>query len=139
MKKITALITVLALLLSLCACGIDPSINDDPENSTKPSAVSDGKLRLAYSKAERLDPFTASSAINLQILGLLYDGLYKLDKSYQPVPVAAKNAIVSGNTVNVTLAETYFSDGTAVTANVPRVSVPVLSKTTRSVLASISR
>lgn len=117
MKKITALITVLALLLSLCACGIDPSINDDPENSTKPSAVSDGKLRLAYSKAERLDPFTASSAINLQILGLLYDGLYKLDKSYQPVPVAAKNAIVSGNTVNVTLAETYFSDGTAVTAN----------------------
>ena len=94
MKKITALITVLALLLSLCACGIDPSINDDPENSTKPSAVSDGKLRLAYSKAERLDPFTASSAINLQILGLLYDGLYKLDKSYQPVPVAAKNAIV---------------------------------------------
>lgn len=28
---------------------------------------------------------------------------------------------------------------TAVTANVPRVSVPVLSKTTRSVLASISR
>ena len=107
MKKITALITVLALLLSLCACGIDPSINDDPENSTKPSAVSDGKLRLAYSKAERLDPFTASSAINLQILGLLYDGLYKLDKSYQPVPVAAKNAIVSGNTVNVTLAETY--------------------------------
>lgn len=33
------------------------------------------------------------------------------------VPVAAKNAIVSGNTVNVTLAETYFSDGTVVTAN----------------------
>ena len=79
MKKITALITVLALLLSLCACGIDPSINDDPENSTKPSAVSDGKLRLAYSKAEQLDPFTASSAINLQILGLLYDGLYMLE------------------------------------------------------------
>ena len=47
MKKITALITVLALLLSLCACGIAPSINDDPENSTTPSAESDGKLRLA--------------------------------------------------------------------------------------------
>lgn len=117
MKKIIAFILISALLLSLCACGIDPSINDDPENTTVASAVSDGKLRLAYSKAEQLDPFTASSAINLQILGLMYDGLYKLDKSYQPIAVAAKSAIVSGNTVNITLAETFFSDGTAVTAN----------------------
>lgn len=117
MKKIIAFILISALLLSLCACGIDPSINDDPKNTTVASTVSDGKLRLAYSKAEQLDPFTASSAINLQILGLMYDGLYKLDKSYQPIAVAAKSAIVSGNTVNITLAETFFSDGTAVTAN----------------------
>lgn len=117
MKKIISIFAILLLLLSACSCGIDPSITDDPEDTTVQNAAADGKLRLAYSKSESLDPFKASSTTNLQILGLMYDGLYKLDKAYEPVPVAAKSAIVSGNTVNVTLAETYFSDGTAVTAN----------------------
>ncbi len=117
MKKIISLITVLMLLLSLCACGIDTVTVNSPEETTVEGTVTQSKLRLAYSKSESLDPFKASSATNLQILGLMYDGLYKLDKSYEPIPVAAKGAIVSGNTVTVTLAQTWFSDGTAVTAN----------------------
>lgn len=117
MKKIISIFAVLLLLMSVCSCGIDPTVIQDPEETTAENTLADGKLRLAYSKSESLDPFKASSATNLQILGLMYDGLYKLDKAYEPVPVAAKSAIVSGNIVNVTLAETYFSDGTAVTAN----------------------
>lgn len=117
MKKIISLITVLIILLSLCSCGIDTTIINPPEETTVENTVTQSKLRLAYSKSESLDPFKATSATNLQILSLMYDGLYKLDKAYEPIPVAAKGAIVSGNTVNVTLSQTCFSDGTAVTAN----------------------
>ena len=118
MKKIAALILIFSLLAAaFYGCKKEPDVIDDPHIVTNLNEGSASTLKLAYSKADMLDPFTCTMSANIQILGLVYDSLYKLDKSYEPVPVIAKSAIVSGTTVNVTLDSVKFSDGTALTAN----------------------
>ncbi len=117
MKKIAVLI----LILSLAFTAFN-GCESKTENTTDPAFVSnldntnEGILKLAYSKADMLDPYSATMTANLQILGLVYDGLFKLDKSYTPVPVIAESVIVSKTSVNVTIGSTVFSDGSPVTA-----------------------
>lgn len=118
MKKIAALILAVSMMFTLCCgCEDNPSETKDPVLITNLNSSTEGTLKLAYSKADMLDPFTCSMSVNAQILGLIYDGLYKLDKSYQPIPVIAKSSIVSGTAINVTLDAVKFSDGTAVTSS----------------------
>ncbi len=118
MKKTLAIILIISLITTFFA-GCDDTVTQIPEK-TPDSPIftqSEGMLKFAYTKADTLNPFTCKTTANLQILGLIYDGLYSLDKNYEPVPVIAKSSIVSGTTVNVTLNDVYFSDGTKVTAN----------------------
>lgn len=117
MKKAAALILILSLIFTVfCSCDgqsepeIDPAIVSNLDNTKE------GTLKLAYSKADMLDPFTATMTANIQILGLIYDGLFKLDKGYEPVPVIAKSGTVGGTSVNVNIDTVVFSDGSAVTA-----------------------
>lgn len=118
MKKIAASILIFSILLTAFAgCKETTVDNPEPVGVSNISNQKEGTLKLAYSKADLLDPFTSSMSANLQVLGLVYDGLYKLDKSYEPIPVIAKSAITSGTTINVTLSSAVFSDGTAITAN----------------------
>lgn len=118
MKKIAALILIFSMIFTLLyGCKDTKTERTDPDMVSNVANQSEGTLKLAYSKADMLDPFTASMTANIQILGLAYDGLYKLDKSYEPKPVIAKNAIISGSTINVTLDSAVFSDGSTVTAN----------------------
>lgn len=117
MKKSIVFLLLISLIASmLCSCDNDNIIS--PEETTSPSGFTqtEGVLNLAYTKSDTLNPYTTSTTANLQILSLVYDGLYKLDKAYEPVPVIAKSSIVSGTTVNVTLNNVSFSDGTPVTA-----------------------
>ena len=118
MKKFAALIIVFSIILTaLCGCKNNTDETNDPQIVTNLNESSKNTLRLAYSKADMLDPFTCTMSANIQILGLVYDGLYKLNKNYEPVPVIAKSSIISGTTINVTLNSVQFSDGTPLTAN----------------------
>ena len=118
MKKALALILIFSMILTLfCACKDQGDDSTEPLGVTNISSSKNETLKLAYSKADMLDPFTASMSANIQILGLIYDGLYKLDKAYEPIPVIAKSAIVSGTALNVTLDSASFSDGSPVTAD----------------------
>ncbi len=118
MKKATVILLIFSVIVaSFCGCGDNAVIT--PEETTAPSGFTqtEGVLNLAYTKSDTLNPYTTTTTANLQILSLIYDGLYKLDKAYEPVPVIAKSAIVSGTTVNVTLNNVSFSDGSALTAS----------------------
>lgn len=46
-------------------------------------------LKLPYSKGDKLNPFTATSMLNQQLMPLIYDGLFALDKNYNPQPLLA--------------------------------------------------
>lgn len=118
MKKLAALFLVFCIVLTVFSgCNETAVTPDDPVGVSNISNQKEGTLKLAYSKADMLDPFTSAMSANIQILGLIYDGLYKLDKNYKPSPVIAKNAIVSGTTINVSLLSAVFSDGSPITAN----------------------
>ncbi len=118
MRKTVTLILIFALIITVFGgCKKTPVQDDELVGVSSISDQKEGTLKLAYSKADLLDPFTSSMSANMQILGLIYDGLYKLDKSYNPIPVIAKSSILSGTTINVTLSSGVFSDGSTITAN----------------------
>ena len=119
MKKIAVFILILSLIATLLS-GCDktkPVTGDEPVGGSSISDKKEGILKLAYSKADMLDPFTSSMSANIQIMGLIYDGLYKINENYEPVPVIAKSSIVSGTSINVTLDSAVFSDGTPITSS----------------------
>ncbi len=117
MKKAAALILILSLIFTVfCSCDGGDTPSNDPVIVSNIGNTKEATLKLAYSKADMLDPYTATMTANLQILSLVYDGLYKLDKSYEPIPVIAQSAIVGDSSINVTLNSAVFSDGSAITA-----------------------
>lgn len=118
MKRIIVFLLILSVFATtLYGCEENTVIDSDETTTPSGFTQTEGVLNLAYTKADTLNPYTTSTTANLQILSLIYDGLYKLDKAYEPIPVIAKSSIVSGTTVNVTLNSVSFSDGTAVTAS----------------------
>lgn len=117
MKKAAALILILSLIFTVfCSCDGNNTPSDDPVIVSNIGNTKEATLKLAYSKADMLDPYTATMTANIQILSLVYDGLYKLDKSYEPIPVIASGAITGNSSINVTLGSAVFSDGSAITA-----------------------
>ena len=117
--KIVALLLALCVLVSLSACG-DPS--GDGESTTAPADVNAldikyNEMKLAYDKWDTLDPFKAQSAMNRNLIPLLYDSLFALSSAYEATPQIAGRFTMSGTSVHVTLNEgVRFSDGRPVTA-----------------------
>ncbi|MCL2508883.1 MAG: ABC transporter substrate-binding protein [Oscillospiraceae bacterium] len=119
-KPLTALLLVLAVALSLPACG-DPS--DGEENTTvlaSPNSLSIkyNEMKMAYDKWDTLDPFKATSAMNRNLIPLMYDSLFSLSSTYEAVPQIARSWSMSGTSVTVTLNDgIVFSDGKTLTAD----------------------
>lgn len=116
MKKLICILLIIALSLTMFSC----TGNEETEITTAPvtdnGTQSERILNLAYSKGDTLNPFTCTTTSNLQILRLVYDSLYTLDKSYKPTPSVAYAGEVSEKTVTVTLNSVSFSDGSQLTA-----------------------
>lgn len=118
MKRYISLLTaVLLVLCALSACGIKGENGENDPDAGKTDSVKETTLKLSYYPSEDFDPFSAKSETNLQIMGLVYDGLYKLDKNYEPVPEVAKSAAAGASSINITLNDRTFSDGSPVTAS----------------------
>lgn len=122
MKKPITIFLVIIMLLGLCSCG-DKTETGKPGEST-PVTDENGEptigidtLKLPYSHSDSLNPFQAESSINIQLMSLLYEGLYTLDETYNPVPCIAESCISGQTSLTVTLnSDAVFSDGSAVTA-----------------------
>ena len=113
MKKLISLLLSVLILFAFCGC----EKKDENDSGTADNiSAKESILNLAYSISEDLDPFAVKTVINTQLMSLVYDGLYKLDKTYKPIPTVAKSGIVSETTVNITLDNVRFSDGSNVTA-----------------------
>ncbi|MBR6701572.1 MAG: hypothetical protein IKI78_00365, partial [Clostridia bacterium] len=115
-KTISILTAVIMLVVSLAACGKN-NTTPGKKNKEPTTSAEQNTLKLAYSKNDSLNPMTTETSINFQITKLVFDGFYKLDSSYQPVPVVAKSAVVGSTLVSVTLNEFRFSDGSDISVN----------------------
>lgn len=80
---------------------------------------SDQELTLVYYPDRSLNPYTATDFTNRTLFGLLYQGLFSVDRNYQAVPILCKSYRISPDlkTYTFQLENALFSDGTALTAN----------------------
>lgn len=122
--RLAALLLSAAMLSGLAACGDEgqaPPASPSPSvPAEEPQEAEPAVLSLGYTSADSLHPLKARDQSNLDVLSLVYEGLYALDEAFEPQPVLADSASVSadGLTWTITLRENaVFSDGTPVTAS----------------------
>lgn len=74
-------------------------------------------LKLPVCNTDSLNPYEATTEYNLALASLLFEGLVKVNESFEAVNVIAKSVSVKGNEVKAELNTAYlFSDSSAVTA-----------------------
>ena len=120
MRRLTALLLAAALLVGIGGCTQgeeepSASLTAAPVPSQQPQ---DLPFALSYDPGASLHPITSQSQTNLDLAGLVYEGLYELDRTFDPQPELARSAAVSadGLTWRFTLNDARFSDGTPLTA-----------------------
>lgn len=134
MRKRLLSLLLAALLLAATGCAdLDAPSDSDPYDPlselypTDEQTQGEAALRsfsLPMCKGQALDPITCGDGTQQVIGALLYEGLFALDRQFEPRPALAASCSVSGNTCTVTLrSDARFSDGSAVTAEDVAVSL----------------
>ena len=116
-KKVLALLTVVALSVTLCGCKKNPQGSSSQSVITEEKGETKDYITLLYSMADTFDPYTAKTDINRQLCCLLYEPLIKLDNEFNTVYSVAKSAELSGKECIVKIKDLKFSDGSTVTAD----------------------
>ena len=110
LRQWTALLLALVLLFTLTACSGKKS------GKTEKTEASSSDVRLPYSREDGVNPFTAVSLMNQPVMPLLYEGLFYMNSSYEPVPEIAETATFGGGNLVVRLRSgARFSDGSQIT------------------------
>ena len=130
MKKLTALVLCLGLLLSMTACVPENrefvpsggelvmdagSITGDDSSRQD---IDSQELTLTYYPKRSVNPFTCNDYTNRTLFSLIYQGLFSVDQNYQAVPILCGQYEVSQDLMTYTcyLAEDItFSDGSGMT------------------------
>ena len=113
----------LALLLAagLAGCGAPPEPSPTPAATASPSPTPQARpmeFALPCYPQASFHPITGTGRTNLALAGLMYDGLYELDQSFEPRPALAVSHTVSENGLvwTFTLRQgVTFSDGSSLT------------------------
>lgn len=122
MKRLLAILICL-LLLAGCTPQKTPYIptgnglvSDDPTDPTSRPATAQ-PMGLGYNKNHTLNPYDCTNPTNRVLMGILYQGLFTVDRDYQSHPVLCREYTVSRDmkTYTFRLAEATFSDGSALT------------------------
>lgn len=122
MRRLLSLLLSAVLALSLTACGSGPG----PDGSSSGAASSgsgsgsiqtpvDIPFSLAVYDSYSLHPVLAENRANLTLSPLLYEPLFQLDESLQPVPVLCQSCTASPDNLTWTFTlhpGVTFSDGT---------------------------
>lgn len=127
-KRLLNIILSLALLAGLAACGQETPPDPDPPpappalNLPEPSDPSPERapFTLAFYAGEAFHPARWVSKVNLTLVPLLYEGLFRLDETFQPQAVLCESYSHSEDCLVWTFVlrqEITFSDGTSLTAS----------------------
>jgi peptide/nickel transport system substrate-binding protein len=116
MKKVLRIISLLVLvsiLLSACTVNLKrktDAVEDAYEvkyDVIDKGPIKGGSIRLFTTPIDTLNPLLTSNVYVQDFLGLVFEGLYKLDNTQQPVPVLAKSSTLSVDGLTLTI---YLND-----------------------------
>lgn len=123
MKRSSAVSFALALLVLLASCTgpavpTDPVPTPTPEVSPTPTQVETPPFALSCYPEAGFHPITGTNRTNLQLAGLIYQGLFALDSTFTPQKQLCSDYTVTedGLSWRFTLAQATFSDGSPFTA-----------------------
>ena len=120
MRRLLCIVLALSCLLTVVGCtsGSDVSepLTSDGDSPTPQDAPQ--TFAIPYSKEDTLNPYAATTEVNLNLASLLYDSLTVIDDTFTPrLSLAASVTATDATHLAVTLREgAVFSDGSAVTA-----------------------
>jgi len=120
LRNILAALLTAALCLGLAACGPapEPEPTPTPTPSVSPSPEA-AEFALACYPEAGFHPITGSNRTNLALGGLLYEGLFALDRQFQPQEALCASASVSADGLQwsfIPRSGVTFSDGSPLTA-----------------------
>lgn len=117
MKKTKIISMILAIALAVGGCSALKTDKKDEQSSTKKGTYSE-KIQLAIQKPKTISPITNTDESVLNVLNLVYDGLFELNKNYNAIPKLAKNSKISadGKQMDIVLKDAKWHDGNPVTA-----------------------
>lgn len=121
MARITVLIFVGALLFCLCSCGgkeqAETTVTEVTGKEETTAFPVERTITLGYYSQYSLHPYDTTSKINKGLLTLVYDGLFKVDNTFSPVPAVAEEYALDGKKLTVKIKDDIlFSNGDALTA-----------------------
>ncbi len=111
MKRILVLLMVALMMFTMCGC--DKKSNKDKENTKKP--VDASEISIYSYKPDTLCPILSKNEANIQMLGIVFEGMITLSDSLYPDPCLADTWSVSddGKIWTITLRrDALWHDGT---------------------------
>lgn len=131
MKRIVSLILICSMILVLGGCSTDDS--DEPyvptgsalefegQEYVDPNAAEKEKqhFSLVYYAERSMNPLVSTDFTNRTLFSLIYQGLFSVNKNYEPVPILCESFQISADNRKYTfyLERAYFSDGSLVTVD----------------------
>lgn len=129
MKSIFTLFLCCGLIVSLFSgCGFDPDnytptgdalvMEDGTTTEQKPQQTTEQELTLTYYPNITMNPLKCNDFTNRALFSLIHQGLFSVDRDYNPVPILCKQYSRSQDMKSYTfyLENATFSDGTNMTA-----------------------
>lgn len=113
--KVITFLILISMLLSACTVNTNTNKEADTEEDVyedkyeviDKGPVKGGSVKLFTTPIDTLNPILTNNMYVQDFLGLIFEGLYKLDNTGQPVPVLAKSTLLSTDGLTLTI---YLKD-----------------------------
>lgn len=118
MKKTKIISVILAVALAVGGCSALKNDKKEAKNSNTKETYSQ-EIQLAIQKPRTINPVTNTDESVLNVLNLVYDGLFELNKNYNAIPKLVKNSKMSpdGKQMDIVLKDAKWHDGNPITAD----------------------
>ena len=123
-KGFALLLCLLLLLAALTGCGKKDGSSETPEMEDESGGTADdmsgperrkasnSAFTMRFSSSDSMNPLYCRSGSNTALMSLIYEGLFRLDESFQPYPVLCKEyGTEDGKTWWFTLIGAVMHDG----------------------------
>ncbi len=114
MRKLVSIFLVLALLFAFCSCDSNNTGNETTtdESYVLPTPVVTSNISLPYTSATGFNPYKTESALNRDLLPVMYESLFTATDNGKGKAQLALSGEIDGKTVTVKLLQGIkFSDG----------------------------